>query len=161
MRNKEDLAKHFTQIILSGEGLYTLLANLVVVAAAAGLTEEFLFRGALQRILGKCTTNPHIIIWLTAILFSTFHLQFYGFVPRMVLGAYLGYLLYWSKSIWLPVFAHFTNNAIAVIGNHSCLKDCALVSGDIQPEHYLSFSAMAVGSLLLFLVINRQLKRML
>lgn len=161
MRNREDMAEHFTKIILSGNSLGILIANLVVVAAAAGLTEEFLFRGALQRVIGNCTTNPHVVIWLTAILFSAFHLQFYGFIPRMVLGAYLGYLLYWSKSIWLPVFAHFTNNAIAVIGNQSSLKENEFISGDIQPEHYLSFGLTAVGTFVLFVLINRQLKRIL
>ena len=161
MRSREDMAEKFTQIILSGNGFATLLANLVVVAAAAGLTEEFLFRGALQRVIGKVTTNPHTAIWLTAILFSAFHLQFYGFVPRMLLGAYLGYLLYWSKSIWLPVFAHFTNNSIAVIGNYSSWKDREFISGEIQPDHYLTFGLVAIITLGVFIAINQHLKRIL
>ena len=92
-------------------------------------------------MIGKWTSNPHTIIWIAAILFSAFHLQFYGFLPRMILGAYFGYLLYWSKSIWIPVFAHFVNNAFAVIGmSDSRLKDNEFVTGDIPAEHLLTLS---------------------
>lgn len=161
MRTREDLAEHFTKILLTGDSLTTLLSNLVVVAAFAGLTEEFLFRGALQRVIEKCTSNPHTVIWLTAILFSAFHLQFYGFVPRMILGAYFGYLLYWSKSIWLPIFAHFTNNAIAVIASYSDYKENEFVTGDIQPEHLMAFTIVSIGFLCLFLLVNHRLKRLL
>ena len=48
-------------------------------------------------------------------LFSAMHMQFFGFFPRMLLGALFGYLLVWTGSLWVPVFAHFFNNASAVI----------------------------------------------
>src|SRR5690606_27732574 len=76
---------------------------------------EFLFRGCVQGILMRWFKNPHTAIWVTAIIFSAIHLQFYGFLPRMLLGALFGYLLFWGKSIWLPVLAHFLNNAFATI----------------------------------------------
>ena len=115
MRTREDEAERLTLLLLSEKGIGALLANLLVVALTAGITEEFLFRGAFQRILERWTSNPHWVIWIAACLFSAFHMQFYGFLPRMLLGAYFGYLLYWSRNIWIPVFAHFTNNAFAVI----------------------------------------------
>ncbi len=162
MRAQEEAAAQLTTILLSNDHIETLIANLFVIAATAGLTEEFLFRGALQRVIGRCTNNPHIIIWMSAILFSAFHLQFYGFLPRMILGAYFGYLLYWSKSIWLPVFAHFTNNAIAVIGmSNSQLKDNEFISGEISQEHILVFSLLAILCLVLFFWLNKRLKSLL
>lgn len=162
MRTQEELAEQLTTLLLSGDSAWTLLANLIVIAVMAGITEEFLFRGALQRVIGRWTSNPHVIIWIAAILFSAFHLQFYGFLPRMILGAYFGYLLYWSKSIWIPVFAHFVNNASAVIGmSDSRLKDNALVTGDIPAEHLLEFSLIAALAFLLFILANRHLKRSL
>lgn len=103
MQTQEALAEQLTNTLLAGDGLLTFLSNLVVMALMAGITEEFLFRGALQRIIGQWTANHHIVIWSAAILFSAFHLQFYGFLPRMLLGAYFGYLLYWSRNIWIPV----------------------------------------------------------
>ena len=97
MRLQEETAEQLTLKLLAGRGIITLFFNLIVIAVAAGITEEFLFRGALQRIIGKWTYNHHIIIWSAAIIFSTFHMQFFGFLPRMLLGAYFGYLLYRSK----------------------------------------------------------------
>ena len=162
MRAQEDLAERLTMTLLSDNHVEAIIANLIVIALAAGITEEFLFRGALQRVIGKYTTNPHTVIWIAAALFSAFHLQFYGFLPRMLLGAYFGYLLYWGKSIWLPVFAHFTNNAVAVIGmSDSHWKDSEFITGDILPEHLLDFTLMATASLLLFLLANRLLRRTL
>jgi hypothetical protein len=76
--------------------------------------EEVFFRGYVQRVLRDWVKNPHLTIFCTALFFSAFHLQFAGFVPRFLLGAMLGYLFYWSGSLWLSVTAHFTNNAIAV-----------------------------------------------
>ena len=150
MRAQETLAEQLTTILLSSDSV------------TAGITEEFLFRGALQRVIGKWTSNPHTIIWVAAILFSAFHLQFYGFLPRMILGAYFGYLLYWSKSIWIPVFAHFVNNAFAVIGmSDSRLKDNEFITGDIPAEHLLDFCLIAALSFLLFILVNRRLKRLL
>ena len=162
MRAQETLTEQLTTILLSSDSVWVILANLIVIAVTAGITEEFLFRGALQRVIGKWTSNPHTIIWVAAILFSAFHLQFYGFLPRMILGAYFGYLLYWSKSIWIPVFAHFVNNAFAVIGmSDSRLKDNEFITGDIPAEHLLDFCLIAALSFLLFILVNRRLKRLL
>ena len=80
----------------------------------------------------------------------------------MILGAYFGYLLYWSKSIWIPVFAHFVNNAFAVIGmSDSRLKDNEFITGDIPAEHLLDFCLIGALSFLLFILVNRRLKRLL
>ncbi|WP_165156683.1 CPBP family intramembrane glutamic endopeptidase [Parabacteroides sp. ZJ-118] len=162
MRMQESLAERLTTILLSGDSIEVILANLIVIAFTAGITEEFLFRGALQRVIGRWISNPHTVIWVAAILFSAFHLQFYGFLPRMILGAYFGYLLYWSKSIWIPVFAHFVHNAFAVIGmSDSRLKDNEFITGDIPAEHLLDFCLIAALFFLLFIQANRRLKQLL
>lgn len=161
MKAHEALAEQLTNMLLSGNGLITLLANLLVVAVMAGITEEFLFRGVLQRIIGKWTSNHHTVIWTAAIIFSAFHMQFYGFLPRILLGAYFGYLLYWSRNIWIPVFAHFVNNAFAVISmsdNH--LKENEFITGDISDTYLLPYSALAFVTLLLFYLCTQQIKRM-
>lgn len=161
MQTQEALAEQLTNTLLAGDGLLIVLSNLLVMAVMAGITEEFLFRGALQRIIGQWTTNHHIVIWSAAIIFSAFHLQFYGFLPRMLLGAYFGYLLYWSKNIWVPVFAHFVNNAFAVIGmSDSRLKENEFISGDISNANLLPYSALAVITLLLFIVCVQHIRRL-
>lgn len=162
MRSQEDLAQQLTQNMI-GDGTPQLLAiNLIVMALCPAITEEFFFRGALQRLIGKWNPNPHFVIWSAAILFSAFHLQFYGFIPRMLLGAYLGYLLLWTRSIWIPVFAHFINNATAVIGmSDKNLRESALVTGEIPTDQIFQYGIAAAISLILFIFLNQYLKKIL
>ncbi|MDB4655998.1 CPBP family intramembrane metalloprotease, partial [Flavobacteriales bacterium] len=69
----------------------------------------------LQSGLQRFWKNPHLAIWVTAVVFSAVHFQFLGFVPRMLMGAAMGYLFFWSGNLWYPIMAHFTNNAMAVV----------------------------------------------
>ena len=161
MRTQEYEAERLTLLLLSEKGIGALLANLLVVALTAGITEEFLFRGAFQRILERWTSNPHLVIWIAACLFSAFHMQFYGFLPRMLLGAYFGYLLYWSRNIWIPVFAHFTNNAFAVICmSDEQLKQNEFISGEVTTPNLLPYIVMAVIGLALFYFCGKRLKEL-
>ena len=91
-----------------------LLVNLLMLAIIPAFGEELIFRGGFQQIFNRWFRNYHVAIWLTAIIFSSIHFQFYGFFPRMFLGALFGYLLVWSGSLWLPILGHFLNNALAV-----------------------------------------------
>ncbi|MBQ5387483.1 MAG: CPBP family intramembrane metalloprotease, partial [Paludibacteraceae bacterium] len=77
-------------------------------------------RGERQEARGE--RKPHLAIWCTAILFSAIHLQFYGFVPRMLMGALFGYALAWSGTLWLPILMHLTNNAMAVVISYVSIK---------------------------------------
>lgn len=91
------------------------LVGLVVIAVIPAIGEEMLFRAALQRKIQAILNNEHAAIWISAFIFSVFHFQFYGLLPRMFLGALFGYLFVWSRSIWIAIFAHFLNNAITVM----------------------------------------------
>ncbi|WP_051189445.1 CPBP family intramembrane glutamic endopeptidase [Daejeonella oryzae] len=115
MRNQEDHLAELTKQLLKMNSATTLAVNLLMLAVLPAIGEELIFRGSLQKIFTKMIANYHFAIWITAIIFSAFHMQFYGFLPRMLLGAMFGYLLVWSNSIWIPILAHFTNNAIAVM----------------------------------------------
>ena len=115
MRRQEDQMAELTKHLLTMKTVGALLVNLLMLAVIPAIGEEFIFRGCLQRLFKEITGNHHIAIWLTAIIFSAIHMQFYGFIPRMLLGAMFGYLLVWSNSLWLPILAHFVNNATAVI----------------------------------------------
>ena len=89
--------------------------NFFIISLLAALSEELLFRGVLQKILVDGTQRLHIGILLTAFIFSAFHLQFYGLIPRFFLGVLLGYAYYFSGSLWVPILMHFLNNFIAVL----------------------------------------------
>lgn len=94
-----------------GHFLFTLLT----VAAAPAIFEELLFRAGLQTILIGLTRSPFWGILIAAVLFSAIHFSFYGFIPRIALGALLGLVYYYGKNIWLSIFFHFFNNAIIVV----------------------------------------------
>ncbi|MCM1521148.1 MAG: CPBP family intramembrane metalloprotease [Muribaculaceae bacterium] len=115
MRQAEDRAASSVGLMLSGDSTGATLVTLLIVGVLAGFSEELFFRGTLQRLLSSGRMSIHTSIWLGAVIFSIFHFQFYGFFPRVLLGAFFGYLLYWSGSIWLPVIIHAFNNSIYVL----------------------------------------------
>jgi len=115
MKEKEKDAAALTKKFLDIKTTPELFFNLGMIALIPALGEELLFRGIVQRIFSDWAKNAHAGIWISAMLFSAMHLQFYGFIPRLLLGVLLGYMLVWSGSLWLPIVAHFFNNASAVI----------------------------------------------
>lgn len=114
----EESANQLTQLFLDGNNYKDLVVNLIMIAILPAIGEEFLFRGVFQRLFSEWTRNQHWGVIMGALIFSFFHFQFYGFVPRFLLGIYFGYLLVWSGTIWLPVIAHFINNGLAVVYYH-------------------------------------------
>lgn len=153
MKTKEAELERLTNLLLSDATYWGLFVNLLVIAVIPAIGEEFLFRGCLQGILVRWLKNPHVAIWLTAIIFSAIHLQFYGFLPRMLLGALFGYLLLWGKSIWLPVLAHFVNNAAATLSAFYLQRQGKSLDemdfGDQIPP-YLYFLSFALTAMLLY-----------
>lgn len=114
MVEMEKNAQQFTQQLLTTPTWQGLWLNMAWVAAAPAVAEEIFFRGFLQNTLHRWMRRPHWAIFITAAVFSAFHLQFMSFLPRLFLGLTLGYLFHWSRSLWLPIAAHFLNNAMAV-----------------------------------------------
>ncbi|MDR0507714.1 MAG: CPBP family intramembrane metalloprotease [Dysgonamonadaceae bacterium] len=115
MKTNEEINSQVLESAFLSDNLGALIISIGIACVLAGIGEEFMFRGLLQNMFGRFMRNQHAVIWTVAILFSAIHLQFYGFLPRLLLGAWLGYLLYYTKSIWIPVLAHFTNNLIGII----------------------------------------------
>ncbi|GAB1454266.1 hypothetical protein MASR2M47_43220 [Draconibacterium sp.] len=157
MKNTEEKAAELTEAFLKVDSLGGLLFNIFMVAVLPAIGEELLFRGVIQRIFTNWTKNIHWGIWISAILFSALHMQFYGFIPRMFLGVMFGYLLVWSGSMWLPIIAHFMNNAIAVVGMY--MIDKKLLTPDIEQFGSTTDSYyMAVVSVVLIAVFMLMVK---
>jgi len=115
MRNMQSANDQLMEVILIMNTPSDMAINFVMMAVLPAIGEEFLFRGILQKELEKSLKNPHIAIFITAIIFSAIHLQFLGFLSRLILGMLFGYLFYYSKNIWTAVLAHFTNNFLALL----------------------------------------------
>ena len=122
MRTMEDSAAETTRQILDIHSVGGLIVCLLVVGVMAGVSEEFLFRGAMQRMMQDSRMGKHLAVWIVAIIFSAFHMQFYGFFPRLVLGLWLGYLLVWTGSLWVPIIAHALNNSTVVVFSYLANK---------------------------------------
>lgn len=117
MKAMEQQAGNFTIQLVSVQGTGALLVNLLIMAVIPALGEEFLFRGVIQKIIARWSGKLHLAIWISAALFSAMHMQFYGFLPRLLLGALFGYVSIWMGSIWYAVVAHFINNAASLLLN--------------------------------------------
>jgi len=115
MRVQEDNMARVTERLVMTDSVGNLLLNLLLIAALPAIGEEFFFRGALHDIFKRLFRNDHVAVWVGALVFSAGHVQFYGFFPRLLLGAFFGYLLVRTKNIWVSVLAHFANNAAVVL----------------------------------------------
>jgi membrane protease YdiL (CAAX protease family) len=129
MIKAEEVAAETTKQLLDFQSIWMLIACTFVVGFMAGLSEEMLFRGAMLRTMQDSRLGTHAAVWITAIIFSAIHLQFYGFVPRLLLGVWLGYLLVWTRSLWVPIIAHTLNNATVVVMSY-------LTNRGVLPEGY-------------------------
>lgn len=107
MKQQEEAAAALTESFLQTRSIGGLIINIALMALLPALSEELTFRGLLVR--------DRTAVWVAAIIFSAIHFQFYGFIPRMLLGALFGYVLLWTGSLWIPVLMHFTNNCVAVL----------------------------------------------
>ncbi|MBL7870092.1 MAG: CPBP family intramembrane metalloprotease [Cyclobacteriaceae bacterium] len=114
-RERENLAEKLTKFFVTFETNTDFLIGLVVIAFFPAIGEELVFRGMIQPELFRASGNHHVAIWVSAIIFSAFHMQFFGFLPRMLLGALFGYLYVWSGNLFLSMFAHFVNNGFSVL----------------------------------------------
>lgn len=122
-----------SRALLAVDTLPGYLANILVIAIAPAICEELFFRGALQHDLLRLVKSPHAAVWLGAAIFSLIHFQLSGFIPRLALGAALGYLALYSRSIWPAVLMHFINNFLVVT-----LSTIAFRSGDISRFDHLA-----------------------
>ena len=108
--SKEKQLAKLTVFLISFESFNEYLIGVLAIAIVPGILEEFFFRGILQKNILLISKNHHFAIWITAIVFSFIHLQFYGFFPRMIMGVLFGYIFYWSGSLTYPIIAHIFNN---------------------------------------------------
>ena len=158
MRMQEEAAQRTTDALMSSTSIWGLLATVATVGIVTGLGEETFFRGALQRVFKEGMRNKHLAVWIAAFVFSTLHFQFYGFVPRMLLGAIFGYAYLWSGSLWVPAIAHAYNNSSVVV--MTWLQKAGMASAEAS-EVGASSPWLAVSSAVLAIVLMLVYRKLL
>ncbi len=152
----EDSSNAMIKALLVMETTEELLVNVCIIALVPAIGEELIFRGLLQQMLHRLLGQGAQAVWLTALLFSAFHMQFEGFLPRVALGAVLGYLFYWTHNLWVPILAHFANNAVQVVAVYYFR---GLVD-ELEPDSMEPFTwPSAIASLILVLLIGYHIHR--
>lgn len=149
---KEQQAKLLTEFLTDFQSFNQFLIGLLIIAVIPAIGEELLFRGLIQPQMYGMSKNIHVAIWVTGFLFSAMHLQFYGLIPRMLLGVLFGYMYYWSGNIIIPILGHFINNGFTLTMLY--LYQLKTIDYDLETETsvpwYVSLTGMIAGSLLLF-----------
>ncbi|MDR1346291.1 MAG: CPBP family intramembrane metalloprotease [Bacteroidales bacterium] len=130
MRAIESKTNELLKLLMNDARISVLLLNIVILGILPGICEEWLFRGTIQPLLQEKIKNKHLVIWITTLLFSAIHLQFAGFIPRLLLGGYLGYIAIWSGSLWLPILAHTLHNILSIVLNFFAIQQ------DVDTEHF-------------------------
>lgn len=150
-RGFEDKAMEMTQYLTEFDSVGMLILGLIVIAVIPGIGEELVFRGFLQNYFHRSSKNIHIAIWASAFLFSAMHMQFFGFVPRLLLGAFFGYLYYWSGNLTIPVIAHVFNNGFTLIMMY--LHQQSITNIDIDSTESVPILYVATSSILVLILL--------
>ncbi|WP_121808550.1 CPBP family intramembrane glutamic endopeptidase [Mucilaginibacter kameinonensis] len=151
LRAMEAQAQKATEAMLQMKTISDMLFAVLVVGLLTAIAEEFLFRGCLQTIMIRWTGNPHAAIWITAILFSAFHMEFFTFLPRVALGVFFSYFVMWSGSIWTSVWAHFLNNATQVVILY--LYSQKRITLDPNDQHVFNYQSYALSVIIILILL--------
>ena len=156
MKAKEDNAAHLIDLLIASNTYGIMIFNIFMLAVIPAIGEELIFRGVFQKIFYGLFKSGHLAIWVTAFAFSALHFQFFGFIPRFILGLVFGYLFYWSGTLWLPVISHFVNNAVPVIGAYIKSKGSF---GILSWEQIIILPLMVVVSIIILQYFRNKHKR--
>lgn len=145
-KEKEKTLEILTKNLTNLHGVEELVFGFIVFAILPAIGEELVFRGIIQKKFNASFSNIHIAIWLTGFIFSAIHMQFYGLIPRMLLGVMFGYLFYWSNNLAIPILAHFINNGFTVL--MLFLRNEGLINIDIESTEGIPIEAALTSGLL-------------
>jgi membrane protease YdiL (CAAX protease family) len=144
-RRMEDQLMEQTKFLTTFESRGYFILAVLIIAIIPAFGEELLFRGVVQNLFRHLVRNVHVAIWLSSFLFALMHFQFYGLLPRMLLGALFGYLYYWSSNLWIPIAAHLINNFLLLALLYS--NQTGKTDFDVESTESLPISAILLFSL--------------
>lgn len=155
-REREDQAEELTRFFTTFNSPGDFIFGVFVIALLPAIGEELVFRGMLQPEIFRFSGNHHVAIWVSAIIFSAFHMQFFAFVPRMFLGALFGYLYLWSGNFLIPIIAHFVNNGFLVMIMYLYQK--GIITADMESTEAAPWP-LVISSTVVFIALMYYFKR--
>lgn len=110
---------HFPEWDTDGlEALGTMAENpigLLIICLIGPFLEEAVFRGAILRRLLEKNWKPWLAILVSAVFFAVAHGNFTQGLTAIMMGCFLGWVYYRTRSIWPCVFIHALNNTTACL----------------------------------------------
>ena len=160
IKGMEDSMKEITEVFMKMPSTGSFIFTVICMAVVPAIAEEFFFRGFLQTTIFRWTKKIHFSIILTGFIFSFIHFQFYGFLPRMLLGIFLGYIFYWTGDLKASIFIHFTNNFLSVLVFYiSQNKHVDIDPDNVSISPALVLLSIILGSAIMYLLYKTGTKR--
>lgn len=159
LKQMESNAEQSTMAVVNVTGVGDLVVNILVLGVFTGIAEEFLFRAGIQRMMIRSGINAHAAVWIAAFVFSAVHFQFFGFIPRLLLGAAFGYIYLWSGSIWNAALAHAFNNSFVVVFAWLKARNALDFNPDmlgVSPDGIPWIAIASAAATILFIIYERR-----
>ena len=141
---------HISNFSFSFDNL-PLWAKILLAVVAAPILEEITFRGIILETFLK-NYDVQKAILLSALLFGLIHFNPPQVISATILGVFIGWVYYRTKSLLPCIFMHFVNNFLSTLSdispslkNNILFKEGSIYSN--MPNHILYF-ALIVASLL-------------
>lgn len=107
-----DTFEKSTMKIVKAHNWFEFSVVVFVICITPAICEEALFRGFALSNISK-VSKPLSAVLITGFFFAMYHFQPFNFIPLLILGCFLGFIVYYSNSIYTGVIAHFLNNFFA------------------------------------------------
>lgn len=157
MTDMENSAELLLNAFLADTSIKGVIGNILIISIIPAIGEEMLFRGLVQKHLSKIMRSATWGIIVTGLIFSLFHMQFKGFVPRFLLGVLLGYLYHRSGSLWVPIVAHLTNNLMSIVA--TMLMNNGLIGNQLEEIGTLQhLCAIGLASIAIVVMLVARIK---
>ena len=146
-----------------GEWLGMLMLNplgILGVCLIGPLAEEAIFRGAILRRLLEKKWNPWIAIVISAIIFAIVHGNFEQGLTAIIMGCFMGWIYYRTRSIMPCFLVHAVNNTTATVIALTMSASMADMSSDKMGLPLTLGLPLIVVSLVLIYVAARSIGKM-
>ena len=135
---------------LTSYPIWLLLVNLILTAVLPAICEETAHRGMLLNT--KMGKNYKWSIIISSAMFALLHMNIDQVFYAFVIGLFLGYITFYTKTIYPAMIIHFSNNALSVLLTYSNVKGTSLAAIFNQLAAIIS-SNVILGVVLLIALI--------